>query len=329
VIINENIILVKNLFLEKLSKIAGAGQVEFNFLKLIFTLTLADDIADPYILFGIRAEFAEVFRRVTGCDRASCLKCLQTTDCPYQQIFSQAMHSDPSAIKRFQKPPLPFVFDLPLLPPAPNRGSRCEIGITLVGLAVNHVVHFLDAVGFMFGNQESRWTEIANVVKIESVDYLGNRAIISQNGGKAALDRFFVLSMDGLEKSAFLSTDKVHLTFATPLRIIKDGRPLRELSFSAIAMSIIRRMSSIAFYYCFTDLDLDYKGLSRQSQEIGISSNEFRWAEWDKGMSGIIGGGTFTGRMVEFHPFLLFGEYSHAGKGAAYGFGRYRLEKAG
>jgi hypothetical protein len=79
VIIYENIILVKNRFLEKLSKIAGAGQVEFNFLKLIFTLTLADDIADPYFLFGIRAEFAEVFRRVTGCDRARCLKCLQAT----------------------------------------------------------------------------------------------------------------------------------------------------------------------------------------------------------------------------------------------------------
>ncbi|HEX2770361.1 MAG TPA: CRISPR system precrRNA processing endoribonuclease RAMP protein Cas6 [Geobacteraceae bacterium] len=303
--------------------------MEFNFLKLVFTLTLEDDIDDPYLLFGIRTDFAEIFRRVTGCDRASCVKCLQAPDCSYQQIFSQAMHSDPSAIKRFQRPPLPFVFDPPLLPPVPNRGSRCEIGLTLVGLSVNHVVYFLDAVGFMFGQQESRWTEVANVVKIESVDYLCNRAIISQNGGKAALDQFFVLSMDGLEKSASLSTDEVHLTFATPLRIIKNGRPLRELSFSALAMSLIRRMSSIAFYYCFMELDLDYKWLSRQSQEIGISSNEFRWAEWDKGMSGIIGNGTFTGRMVEFHPFLLLGEYLHAGKGAAYGLGHYRLEKAG
>ncbi len=222
--------------------------MEFNFLKLVFTLTLAEDIDDPYLLFGIRTDFAKIFRRATGCDRAGCVKCLQTADCSYHQIFSQAMHSDPSAIKRFQKPPLPFVFDPPLLPPVPNRGSGCEIGLTLVGLAVNHVLHFLDAVGFMFGHQESRWTEVANVVKIESLDYLGNRAIISQNGGKAALDRFFILSMDGLEKSAFLPTDKVSLTFATPLRIIKDGRPLRELSFSALAMSLIRRISSIAFY---------------------------------------------------------------------------------
>ena len=33
--------------------------------------------------------------------------------------------------------------------------------------------------------------------------------------------------------------------------------------------------------------------------------------------------------LTDFHPFLLFGEYFHAGKGATYGLGRYRLEKAG
>jgi CRISPR-associated endoribonuclease Cas6 len=239
------------------------------------------------------------------------------------------MHSDPSAIKRFQKPPLPFVFDLPLLQPARIGWGGCEIGLTLAGFAVNYVVHFLDAVGFMFGHQESRWTDVAEVVKIASVDYLGNRAIISQNGSKVPLDRFYVLSLEGLEKSSNLSTDELRLTFATPLRIIKDGRPLRELSFSALVMSLLRRMSAVAFYYCYQELDLDYKWLSRQSQEISIRDNGFIWVEWDKKISGIIGSGTFTGNIAEFQRVLLFGEYLHAGKGAAYGLGRYRLEKTG
>ena len=281
--------------------------MEFNFLKLVFTLTLVDDIDDPYLLFGIRTGFAEAFRRMTGCERRSCEQCPRGIECPYNQIFSQAMHTDPSAIKRFQKPPLPFAFDLPLLPKAPNSGGRCEIGLTLVGLAINHVVCFLDTVGFLFGHQESRWSEIVDVVKIESVDYLGNRAIISQNGGRAALDRFCILSLEGLEKTAILPADELRLTFATPLRIIKDGRPLRELSFSALVMSILRRMSAIAFYYCYLDLDLDYKWLSSQSREIGLSSNGFGWVEWDRNMSGIIGSGTFAGNMAGFQGILLFG----------------------
>jgi len=303
--------------------------MEFNFLKLIFTLKLEEDIDDPNLLFAIRTDFAAIFRNTVGCDREHCVKCSVATDCPYDQIFSQAISPNSSAVKRFQKPPLPFVFDLPILPPLPNREGRCEIGLTLVGLAVNHVRLFLDAVGFMFGHQDSRWSEVASVVKIESLDYLCNRTIISQNGSRAALDRFFIHSMEGLEKSAFLSTDAVSLTFDTPLRIVKDGHPLRELSFQALAMALIRRMSSIAFYYCFMEMDLDYKSMSRQSQEVSISSNGFRWTEWDKGMSGITGSGTFTGTMVEFHPFLLLGEFLHVGKGASYGLGHYRLEKAG
>lgn len=67
--------------------------------------------------------------------------------------------------------------------------------------------------------------------------------------------------------------------------------------------------------------------LSSQSREICISSNEFGWVEWDRNLSGIVGSGTCTGNMAGFQRILLFGEYLHAGKGAAYGLGRYHLEK--
>jgi hypothetical protein len=303
--------------------------MEFNFLKLIFTLEMEEDIADSHLLFAIRTDFAAIFRNAVGCERENCVKCSVATDCPYDQIFSQAISANSSAVKRFQKPPLPFVFDLPSLPPFPNREGSTEIGLTLVGLAVNHVRLFLEAVRFMFGHHDSRWTEVASVVKIESVDYLCNRTVISQNGSRAAFDRFLVLSLEGLEKSAFLSTDSVSLKIDTPLRIVKDGHALRELSFSALAMALIRRISTLAFYYCYMEMDLDYKSMSRQSQEICISNNGFRWTEWDNGISGIIGSGTFTGPIVEFHPFLLLGEFLHVGKGASYGLGRFRLEMAG
>ena len=55
-------------------------------------------------------------------------------------------------------------------------------------------------------------------------------------------------------------------------------------------------MSSIAFYYCFTELDLDYKWLSSQSRAIDFSNNGFSWVEWDKNVSGIIGSGTSNAR---------------------------------
>jgi hypothetical protein len=88
-------------------------------------------------------------------------------------------------------------------------------------------------------------------------------------------------------------------------------------------------MSAIAFYYCCLELDLDYKSLSRKSQEIGTSNNGFIWMGWDKKLCGIIGSWTFYGNLDQFQSMLLIGEYLHAGKGAACGLGRYHLEKAG
>jgi hypothetical protein len=302
--------------------------MEFNFTKLIFTLNLETDVTDPLLFFGIRKEFAEIFRRTSECGHAACEVCSTASECAYWQIFSQEISSDPSAIKRYQKPPLPFVFDLPILPPAPNKGSSLEIGLTLVGLAVNHVGHFLDTVMAIFSMGESLCSGVASLIKIESVDYLGNRSILSENGSLVGLDHLYVLSMEGLEKSVVLSNETLRITIDTPLRIIREGRPLRNLSFATLIMSLLRRMSSIGFYYCHMDLDLDFKWLSRESQLIGIVDDGYRWVEWDTNLSGIIGSATFIGNLGEFHPILLFGENFHVGKGSAYGLGCYRLEKA-
>jgi hypothetical protein len=303
--------------------------VDLNFLKLVITLRLEADYADPYLLFGMRTDFAEIFREATSCSRKSCDQCPDTSACPLQQIFAQTLSPVPSAVKRFQKPPLPFVFDLPLLPPAPNRGRAVEIGITLAGLATNHVVCFLNAVRLYFGRPASRRRLFAAVSKVDSIDYTGNRSTIAGQGSAVAPDRLVFLSMAAVQSSVLLPPDSVSLSVTTPLCLLKDGRPLRELSFSALLRSLLRRMSAISFHYGGIDLELDYRWLAERSSQIECSSGEFTWIEWNKNLYGIIGRGTFTGDLTDFHPFLLFGEYFHAGKGATYGLGRYRLEKAG
>jgi CRISPR-associated endoribonuclease Cas6 len=303
--------------------------VDFNFLKLIITLRLEADIANPYLLFGIKTDFADFFRQVTGCRGKSCRECAVPPACPYWQVFSQTLSGDPSAVKRFQKPPLPFVFDLPLLPPSPNRGRTVEVGLILAGPAANHVVCFLDAVRLMFGGRDSSRKVLAVVSKVESVDYTGNRSAIAGGDGVASLDRLFSLSLDSLEKSVTLSPDRLQISIVTPLRLLHEGKVVEQLSFSVLARSLLRRMSAMLYYYGGIELELDYKWLAEQSSRITIDSGEFSRAEWGRGLGGIIGGGTFAGDVAEFHLVLLFGEQFHAGKGATYGLGRFRLEKAG
>ncbi len=83
----------------------------------------------------------------------------------------------------------------------------------------------------------------------------------------------------------------------------------------------------MAYYYAGCETDLDFKWLAMRSESAIPVQEEFRWVEWGKGVSGVVGAGTFAGEIVEFHPFLLAGEYVHAGKGAAFGLGRFHLDR--
>src|SRR5690349_2540332 len=87
--------------------------VDLNFLRLVVTLRLETDVTDPYLLFGMRTDFAKLFREVTSCRREVCQQCPDAPGCPCLPILSQRLSTDPSAVRRFQKPPLPFAFALP------------------------------------------------------------------------------------------------------------------------------------------------------------------------------------------------------------------------
>ncbi len=123
--------------------------------------------------------------------------------------------------------------------------------------------------------------------------------------------------------------DRITISIETPLRILHEGKPLHELSFSVIIRALMRRISSMAYYYGGVETNLDFKWLVSSSNSVETEQKDFRWVEWGKGVSGVIGTGRFGGEMAEFHPFLLAGEYIHAGKGAALGLGRFNLERDG
>jgi len=303
--------------------------MEFNYTKLIFSFVLKWDVNDRYHFFRISREFASAFRQTVECEGKDDEKCSKADKCPYELLFSQELSSNPYAVKRYQKPPLPFVFDLPIVPPAPNRGCELQIGLTLAGKAVNFILDFLVTVKNIFGQSSGGVFNAGKLIRIDSEDYLGSRTVISSDGKEVETNRFSIHSMQGLEKMVILPIDSVTLSFITPLRIIKDGFPVKELSFSVLAMALLRRMSSMAFYYCSMELDLNFKGLSLMSEDIAISNNEFSWVEWGLNQAGIIGKGTFCGNLVDFHSCLLFGEQFHVGKRAAYGLGLYRLERIG
>ncbi len=307
--------------------------MDFSFAQLLASVELQQEVSDPYALFGIRSAFMAAFRKAVCSEDGNCAGCSNRQDCAYPATFFQTVASEPAAVKRHQKPSLPFVFDLPIIQPLPNRGVALELGLTLAGVAVNHLADYLAALQLMFAEGIGRKTGWAKLLKVEALDYSGARTVLQASQERPALDRLVILTANGLGESRTLSSSGITLQFATPLRILQEGKPLRVFGASYFLRSLIRRLSSLAYYYGGGELELDYKWLARQSVAIVGSADQCHWRDWgttaDGRLSGVTGEVRLTGDLTDFHPFLLLGEYFHVGKGASFGLGRYRLVAEG
>src|SRR6266702_3192033 len=192
--------------------------VDLNFVQLIFTLRLEADISDRYALFAMKPYFEQSFRQAAGCGGGLTDPCTRENGCPYHLTFSQPLSADPAALKRYQKPSLPFVFQLPLRPEPPNEGDTVELGLVLTGSAVNLVTGYIAALEGMLRSPAFRGRFTAALIKVESAGYGGTRTLIRAPGKGLAAGLIATLSLLGLRESAVLAPDAVTVTLVTAMR---------------------------------------------------------------------------------------------------------------
>jgi CRISPR-associated endoribonuclease Cas6 len=293
--------------------------MDFTLVKLSATLVPEVDLA-PAALFGIKGFFPEAFRRAVGCTTAAG-SCGAGAGCPCRQTFGQTVSPDPEAVRRYQKPPLPFVFSLPAT--AARQGEPVEIGLTLVGQAANHLPLYLAALQQLFCLPAFRRQVQVLLRAIAVSDSVGTRQPLLTAAGQFSLDR--VLLLNAADLAAESGGPSVTITLQTPLRLLRDGHPLRELAVPTFMGGLFRRISSLAYYYGAIALTYDFKLLAARSRELTLASSTCRWADWGGGSQGLLGSFTLTGDLADFWPFLLLGSHLHLGKGASYGLGDYRL----
>ena len=302
--------------------------MDLNFVRMVFTLKLEKECIDPYALYHLRPHFQEAFRQAVNCCQPQCVRCSKGETCPYHLTFAQHLSVDPTAVRRYQKPSLPFLFDIPVLPEPPNRGCTVELLLTITGPAINHLTVYIEAMERMLSSAGLRRLATASLLKVESAGYGEARSSVMERSGSLSDGQLQTISLKGLQSSQVLPVDHVTLSIVTPIRILVGGKPTSELTFSQFIRALLRRISSLAYYYGEVDDILDYKWLADQSRRVETVSDDFSWVTWGRRGGGFIGKGTFAGDMTEFHIFLLAGEYLHVGKGASFGMGRFISGKA-
>lgn len=289
--------------------------MELHYVKLFFTFRLESSIADPYLLFALRGEMDHAFRRVLSCRRLDCDGCLSLRNCPYPPNFGQGLAHDPEAVRRHQKPPLPFVFEFPVISPTPNGGAAFECALTLFGSALQEAGRYIKTVELVLAGVAAR------VLRVEAQCPGGGRAEVAA-GATPALP---LLGAHDPALSGPLAPEEVALSLLTPLKLMHNGRLLKELSFAHFARALMRRVSSLAYYYEGSELDLDYRWLSQKSDAVEVASSDCRFVSWGGRPAGIVGRVCFRGDLEPFHLLLKVGEETHLGKNASFGYGSYRI----
>ena len=298
--------------------------MELTFEKLAITARLKARVADRYALFRCRDPFLEIFRKVTGCRGDGCEGC-RRGECAFGDVFGQTLSSDPSVVKRHQKPPLPLAFQFPVLPMERGGERRLEIGLTLVGRAIQHAHHFIASLERYLGG-EVEGAPAAVVEAVESLGYFGERSTWgSVNVGGDEKGESVLLTTEGLKATRILG-DSAVLSLETPLKIMQEGRAQRTFQFSPFFRTLMRRVSSLASAYGEGEMEVDFPWLARTCGEVGVSSSTIRWTDWRNGsIGGLTGEALISGNLEEFVPFLLLGEYLNVGKGASFGLGRFSV----
>lgn len=292
--------------------------VELNLVHLELTLHAAApaDVLRRLPLLG--GKFATVCRELvcTGANK-ECRRCGSSHRCGWHRLFSQELATDPAELKLHQKPPLPFTFSYP---PVVKGTDDIVVGLAVVGTAINHLDLLLEGFSRILEEMSCR------VLTVDSLDYQGVPSSWITGGRIIHPENLVVLSAGGIYESRTLCGSRLRVELITPLRIMEQGRLRTSFDFGVFVRTLMRRISSLAYYYGECTCNVDFADLAGRANRIVCTDYSFQVVRSaNMKLSGICGTGLFEGDFSGFMPFLVFGELLHAGKGASYGLGRYAL----
>lgn len=302
----------------------------FNLVSLAITLRTDNPVRLKNSLPLLGKDYASACRSLS-CRwlERSCATCSSQEVCGWNLLFGQKLTSDPAALKRHQKPPLPFVFSFPMLDLISDADKEIVCGLVVIGPAISHLEMLLNGFAELLLCGSSQLT--AEIVNIACRDYQGSvqssaLAAGLVRSGKLTPDNLLIASTEGLLESRTWNNSDLKLRLLSPLRLIEDNRQINRFEFSRFARSVMRRVSSLAYYYGESEIACDFKELTQQVEDVICTDDHFCYSNNNnKKISGIIGFGTFLGDFSQLMPLLVIGSYVHTGKGSSFGMGAFEV----
>jgi hypothetical protein len=306
-----------------------------------FTLLAEQEMRlPPYLGSTLRGGFGHIFRHLCCATcRPDCKGCELAQSCPYFAVFDPSPPPDSPALRKLEEIPRPFVIEPPPRIESPlARGSLIRFGLTLIGKARDLFPYFVVSFRELGREGLGRGRGRFRLESIEALDPLFNRSeslyvfpgsMVKNSSFSASLEDCHSLAAD-----LSLSPTSLKLAFLTPIRLKHDGHLVDRPEFHILFRSLLRRLSSLSLFHCGERLEVDYQALIRAAERVELVHDDTRWHDWERYSSrqkermtfgGIVGQAIYRGDMAIFLPFLIFGQWTHVGKNATFGLGKYQV----
>jgi hypothetical protein len=305
--------------------------------RFVFRLEAMDTLIFPRENQGnvLRGAFGTIFKRI--CCGPVCTRCAQSPlrdHCAYAAIFEPSPPPGSDRLRNLQDIPRPFVFR----PPSDGKtryvaGEVFEFELLLFGRAQDYLAYFIVAfrelgeAGFGIGRGRCRLKQVVSLAADDGeleVYSSETQCVRTPPKGFAASQ---LMSPAG-EASA------VRIDYLTPAEIKFDGAAVRSPQFHHLIKRLRDRINALTWFYQGTVLDLDFADFGKRAETIQTVESRVAWTERERlstrtglrhSIGGFAGHVIYKGALSEFLPILRVGEWTHVGKHAVWGNGRFRL----
>jgi len=288
-----------------------------------------------YLGSTLRGAFGHAFRRI-ACLAPDGGPCPAPLDCRYHLLFETAPPPDAVALRNLDDVPRPFV----IAPAGASRrsyeaGSEVAFDLTLIGRAQDFFPHFVVTLRELRSLGRGR-----HPVALRRID------TIAPPGGRSTRvysdEDNLVRSHDATVSLANCTSlppsgGRFTLRFMMYTRLKHEGGWVQRPDFHVVFRRLLGRLSSLAIFHCGARLEVDFVGLIEKAKAIALVDDRTRWEDWTRYSSrqdrhmilgGLVGEATYEGPLDGLWPFLVFGQWTHVGKNATFGLGRYEIAEA-
>jgi len=274
-----------------------------------------------------RGIFGHALRRLACTMRdVSCPECMLYHTCVYSYLFETPPPPGAAKMRKYVAAPHPFV----LAPGETPHGDDYVLGLSLFGRANRMLAYVVRA--FQQAARRGMWPleKPFELTDVEQQTEAGAGEWTSILDGEGRLT-----PLAPKLPACPPPPSRVRVVMLTPLRLRIQEAYVRadQFRFVHLFSNLLRRFSLLTYFHCDEPFETDFAALIRQAERVPLARAELRWHDLTRYSSRQkerlqIGGllGVFeldAAALGSLWPYLWLGQFTHAGKGATMGLGRY------